>query len=80
MFTIIIWKNLIEYIKDTKNILNGKKIKNEIKWLWDEDKMLATLKLIALSIGTPLLLLFDICVIPLELLYLLVYKFLWGGK
>lgn len=80
MFTIIIWKNLIEYIKDTKNILNGKKIKDEIKWLWDEDKMLATIKLIALSIGTPFLLLFDICVIPLELLYLLVYKFLWGGK
>ena len=80
MFTIIIWKNLIEYIKDTKNILNGKKIKDEIKWLWDEDKMLATIKLMVLSIVTPFLLLLDICAMPLELLYLLVYKFLWEGK
>lgn len=68
MLTITIWKNLIKYIKDIK------------EYLWDEDKMLATIEIIILPIFTPFILLLDICAMPLELLYLIVYKFLWGGK
>lgn len=80
MLIIILWKNLIKHIKDTKNSLNKIKGKDEIKWLWDEDKMLATIGLIALIMFTPLLLLIDVCAIPSYVLYLLVYKILWGDE
>ena len=71
----MIWKDLIEYIKNTKGY-----IKNTKEHFWDEDKEIAIVELIFLSMVTPFLLLLDICGMPFELLYLLLYRILWGGK
>lgn len=70
MITKSFWKNIIKNIKEIKKT-NPKYYKLE------EEKTETTLIFIIIIIATPLFLLFDLFVLPFELLYLIVYKLLW---
>lgn len=73
MLTIFCWKKII---KDIKIVRNTWPTYYRLK----EDKIEKTLCYIAVVVITPLLLLFDLFMLPFELIYLITYKILWGGK
>lgn len=73
MLTIFCWKEIIKDIKIVRNTWSG-------YYRLKEDKMEKTLCCITVVVATPLLLLFDLFVLPFELIYLITYKILWGGK
>lgn len=74
MLTVFCWKEII------KKIRQFRKKTYPTYYRLDEEKIETTLGCIAVVAGTPLLLLLDLFVLPFELIYLITYKILWGGK
>ena len=73
MLTIFCWEKIIEKIKIVRKTY-------PTYYRLKEDKIETTLGCIAVVAATPLFLLFDLFVLPFELVYLVTYKILWGGK
>lgn len=73
MLTVFCWK---EIIIDIRKVRNTRPTYYRLK----EDKIDKTLCCIVVVVITPLLLLLDLFVLPFELIYLITYKILWGGK
>lgn len=73
MFTVLCWKEIIRKIKIVRKTY-------PTYYRLKEDKIKTTLYCIAVVLFTPLILLLDLFVLPFELIYLITYKILWGGK
>lgn len=73
MLTVFCWKEIIKKIRIVrKTYPTYYKLK--------QDKIETTLCCIAVVGVTPLLLLLDLFMLPFEMIYLITYKILWGGK
>lgn len=74
MITKFIWKETLTEIKQVKNITNPRYYR--IK----EDRLEATMDMVMIILATPIFILLDLLLLPIELIYLITYKILWGGK
>lgn len=77
MITRILYKEVIGDIKDFKEDMPCY-LKDDPYII--EERSYNTFKLLILIIFTPLLLVFDLFILPLELLYLILYKVIWKEK
>lgn len=73
MLTVLCWKEIIKQIRIVRKT-------NSKYYRLKEDKIDTTFYCIAVVLFTPLLLLFDLFILPFELIYLIIYKILWGDK
>lgn len=73
MFTVLCWKEIIRKIRIVRQM-------NPTYYKLKEEKIETTLCCIFVVVATPLFLLIDLFVLPFELIYLITYKILWGGK
>lgn len=73
MLTVFCWKELLKQIRMVRKI-------SPKYYRLKENKIETTLCCIAVVATTLLLLLLDLFVLPFELIYLITYKTLWGGK
>lgn len=73
MITVLCWKKII---KEIGLVRNAPPTYYRLK----EEKIIDTLCCIVVVAATPLLLLLDLSMLPFELIYLIIYKILWGGK
>ena len=71
MITKFIWKKTLTGIKEVKNITNPRYY--HIK----EDKSEATMDMVIIILATPIVILLDLLLFPIELMYLIIYKILW---
>lgn len=71
MITKYIWKETLTEIKKVKNINNYRYYR--IK----EDKEEVAMIVLISIIGTPIVILLDLFLLPIELMYLIIYKILW---
>lgn len=71
MITKCIWKETLVEIKKAKNINNPRYYR--IK----EDREEATMIMLLVIIITPIVILLDLVLLPIELMYLIIYKILW---
>lgn len=71
MITKVIWKETLTEIKQVKNITNPRYYR--IK----EDRLEATMEMVIIILATPIVILLDLVLLPIELMYLIIYKILW---
>lgn len=71
MITKFIWKETLTEIKQVKNITNPRYYR--IK----EDRLEATMEMVIIILATPIVILLDLVLLPIELMYLIIYKILW---
>lgn len=71
MITKFIWKETLTEIKQVKNITNPRYYR--IK----EDRLEATMNMVIIILETPIFILLDLLLLPIELMYLINYKILW---
>ena len=71
MITKFIWKETLTGIKKVKNINNPRYYR--IK----EDRLEATMNMVIIILATPIFILLDLVLLPIELIYLIIYKILW---
>lgn len=71
MITKFIWKETLTEIKQVKNITNPRYYR--IK----EDRSEATMEMVIIILATPIAILLDLVLLPIELMYLIIYKILW---
>ena len=71
MITKFIWKETLTEIKQVKNITNPRyyRIKG--------DRLEATMEMVIIILATPIVILLDLVLLPIELMYLIIYKILW---
>ena len=71
MITKFIWKEILADIKQVKNITNPRYYR--IK----EDRLDVTIDMVLVILATPIVVLLDLVLLPIELMYLIIYKILW---
>lgn len=71
MINKYIWKETLADIKKTKNINNPRYYR--IK----EDRFEVTIGMVITILATPFIALLDLFLLPIELMYLIIYKILW---
>jgi hypothetical protein len=71
MITKFTWKEILTEIKQAKNITNPRYYR--IK----EDRLNATMDMVMIILATPIFILLDLLLLPIELMYLIIYKILW---
>lgn len=71
MITKFIWKETLTRIKEVKNITNPRYYR--IK----EEKSEATMDMVIIILATPIVILLDLLLLPIELMHLIIYKILW---
>lgn len=71
MITKFIWKETLTEIKQVKNITNPRyyRIKG--------DRSEATMDMVLIILTTPIAILLDLVLLPIELMHLIIYKILW---
>lgn len=73
MLTVLFWKDIIKKIRVLRKTY-------PTYYRLKKEKIETTFCCIVVVVITPLLLLLDLFVLPFELIYLITYKILWGGK
>lgn len=71
MITKFIWKEILADIKQVKNITNPRYYR--IK----EDRLYVTIDMVLVILATPIVVLLDLVLLPIELMHLIIYKILW---
>lgn len=71
MITKFIWKEILADIKQVKNITNPRYYR--IK----EDKSEATMNMVIVILATPIVIVLDLLLLPVELMLLIIHKILW---
>lgn len=71
MITKFIWKEILADIKQVKNITNPRYYR--IK----EDRLEVTIDMVLVILATPIVVLLDLVLLPIELMHLIIYKILW---
>ena len=71
MITKFIWKEILTEIKRLKNITNPRYYR--IK----QDKSEATMDMVIIILATPIVILLDLLLLPIELMLLIIHKILW---
>ncbi len=71
MITKFTWKEILTEIERAKNITNPRYYR--IK----EDRLNATMDMVMIILATPIFILLDLLLLPIELMYLIIYKILW---
>ncbi len=71
MITKFIWKEILTEIKQVKNITNPRYY--HIK----EDRLEVTIDMVLVILATPIVVLLDLVLLPIELMHLIIYKILW---
>lgn len=71
MITKFIWKETLTEIKQVKNITNPRYYR--IK----KDRLEATMYMVMMILVTPIVILLDLVLLPIELMCLIIYKILW---
>lgn len=71
MITKFTWKEILTDIKQAKNITNPRYYR--IK----EDKSEVTMDMVIVILATPIVILLDLLLLPIELMHLIIYKILW---
>mgnify|MGYP004694967245 CR=1 FL=1 len=71
MITKFIWKEILTKIKQVKNITNPRYYR--IK----EDKSEVTMNMVIVILATPIVIVLDLLLLPVELMLLIIHKILW---
>lgn len=71
MITKFMWKEILTKIKQVKNITNPRYYRMK------EDKSEATMDMVIVILATPIVVLLDLLLLPIELMLLIIHKILW---